>query len=129
MTESTELIISVSLNDDNQRELDELTHELRSEIEQLNVDSINKVFFGEAPEGTKTVDWISIGSISVTLAPTIIPPLFELLRSWIDRKPSTPVKIKVKVGKKTAQIEYDPINTSAEDLEALLKSLGKTIKR
>jgi hypothetical protein len=43
--------------------------------------------------------------MAVTLAPAIIPPLLDLLKSWVERNPSTPVKIKVKVGKRTAQIE------------------------
>lgn len=130
MTESTELLISLSLDDSDQTELDELTRQLKSEIEQLSVDSVVGVSQGKAPDGTKAVDWASVGNMVVTLAPVIIPPLFELLKSWVERKPSTPVKIKIKVGKnKTAQIEYDPIRTSAEELENLIKTLGKTVKK
>jgi hypothetical protein len=128
MIETAELVISLSLDDGEQKELDNLTYELQSEIEQLGVDAVNRVSEGEAPDGTKAVDWLSIGTFAVTLAPTIIPPLFELLKSWVDRKPSTPVKIKVKVGRKNAQIEYDPTKTSAKELESLLKSLAKSIK-
>jgi hypothetical protein len=129
VTESAELLISISLEDGYPTELDELTRELKSEIEQLSADSVDNVSEGEAPAGTKAADWVSIGNMAVTLAPTIIPPLFELLKSWIDRKPSTPVKIKIKVGKKTAQVEYDPTKTSAKDLETLVKSLSKTVKK
>jgi hypothetical protein len=67
--------------------------------------------------------------MAVTLAPAVIPPLFDLLKSWVERKPSTPVKIRVKVGKRTAQIEYDPTKTSAKELEALIKSLSKSMKK
>ncbi len=130
MNESTKLLISLSLDDGDQTELDELTFQLRSEIEQLRIDSIDKISAGKVPEGTKAADWIIIGNLVVSLAPTIIPPLFGLLKSWVERKPSIPVKIRIKVGKnKTAQIEYDPTKTSAEDLEALVKSLNKTIKK
>jgi len=129
MTQPTELLISLSIEDSDQAELDELTRELRSEIEQLSIDSVDNVSKGEAPAGTKAVDWASIGNLTVTLAPTIIPPLFELLKSWVDRKPSTPVKIRIKVGKKTAQIEYDPTKTSAKELETLVRSLSKTVNK
>jgi len=130
MTESTELLISLSIEDGDKTELDELTRELRSEIEQLRVDSVNGVSGGDMPEGTKAADWATIGNLMVSLAPTVVPPLFDLLKSWVERKPSVPVKIRIKVGKnKTAQIEYDPTKTSAEDLETLVKSLGKIIKR
>jgi allophanate hydrolase subunit 1 len=52
-----------------------------------------------------------------------------LLKSWVERKPSTPVKIRVKVGKRTAQIEYDPTRTSPKELEALIKALSKSVKK
>ncbi|MEO8358192.1 MAG: hypothetical protein ABI621_19985, partial [Chloroflexota bacterium] len=67
--------------------------------------------------------------MAVTLAPTIVPPLFELLKSWVERKPSTPVKVRVKVGKRTAQIEYDPTHTSAKDLATLIKALNKSVEK
>lgn len=130
MSDSTELFISLSIEDGDQEELQELTRQLQSEIEQLHIDSIEKVSAGELPEGVKSADWAEIGQMAVTLAPVIIPPLFDLLKSWINRQPSTPVKIKVKVGKnRTVQIEYDPTKTSAEDLESLIKTLGKSIKK
>lgn len=130
MSDSTELLISLSLENGNQEELQELTQQLQSELEQLHIDSIEKVSAGELPEGAKSANWSEIGQMIVTLAPVIIPPLFDLLKSWINRQPSVPVKIKIKVGKnKTAQIEYDPTKTSAEDLEALIKTLGKSVKK
>lgn len=130
MTESTELQISLLLEDGDQVELSNLTNQLKLEIEKLNIDSINDILAEDVPEGTKSVDWVSIGNFAVTLTPIIIPPLFDLLKSWINRRPSVPVKIKIKVGKnKTAQIEYDPTKTNAEELENLVKTLGKVIKK
>jgi hypothetical protein len=124
-----ELLIEVSLEGGDTAELDEWTRQLRAEVEELNVDSVEQVSAGVAPEGTKAVDFAAIGQMAVTLAPTIIPPLFDLLKSWVERKPSTPVKVTVKVGRKTAQIEYDPTRTSAKDLEALIKTLNKSVKK
>ena len=129
MTESVELLVSLSLEDGDHTELDELTRQLRAEIEELNVDAVENVSQGDAPQGTKAVDWASLGSFAVSLAPAVVPAVFGVLTSWIERKPSVPVKIKVKVGRKTAEIEYDPTKTSAEDLDKLVKSLGKTIKK
>ena len=124
-----ELFIELSLEGGDRAELDELTRQLRAEVEELNIDSVERVSAGMAPAGTKAVDFAAIGQMAVTLAPAVVPPLFELLKSWVERKPSTPVKIKVKVGKRTAQIEYDPTKTSAKDLEALIKALNKPIKK
>jgi hypothetical protein len=126
-----ELIIELSLEggDGDRAELDELTRQLRAEVQELNIDAVDQVSAGVAPEGTKAVDLAAIGQMAVTLAPAIVPPLFDLLKSWIERKPSTPVKIKVKVGKRTAQIEYDPTRTSAKDLDTLIKTLNKSLKK
>jgi len=123
-----ELFIEVVLEEGHEAELDELTRQLKAEVQDLSVDSVEDVINGNAPDGTKALDITVIGQMAVTLAPTIIPPLFELLKSWVERKPSTPVKIKVKIGKRTAQIEYDPTKTTAKDLEVLVKTLGKSLK-
>ena len=123
-----ELFIEVLLEDGHEAELDELTRQLKAEVEDLSVDSVEDITNGSAPDGTKAVDITIIGQMVVTLAPAIIPPLFELLKSWVERKPSTPVKIRVKVGKRTALIEYDPTKTSAQELEVLVKTLGKSLK-
>lgn len=124
-----ELFIELSLEDGDRAELDDLTRQLRAEVEELNVDSVEEVSAGAAPQGTKAADFSALGQMAVTLAPTIIPPLFDLLKSWVQRKPSTPVKVTVKVGRKTAQIEYDPTQTSAKDLDALIKALNKSVKK
>jgi hypothetical protein len=128
-TNSAELLIELSLDGGYATELDELTLQLRAEVAELNVDSISQVSRGAAPVGTKAADMAAIGQMAVSLAPAVVPPLFDLLKSWVQRKPSTPVKVTVKVGRKTTQIEYDPTRTSAKDLELLIKTLNKSVKK
>lgn len=124
-----DLNIELSVTGGDAEELDDLTRELKTEIENLDVESVAKISAGEVPRGTKSADWTVIGQLAVTLAPSVIPPLFDLLKSWVERKPSTPVKIRIKAGKKTAQIEYDPTRTNAGDLDLLVKSLTKSMKK
>jgi hypothetical protein len=122
------LIVELSVEGGDPVELDELTRQLRAEVNELEVESVEQVSAGQAPGGTKAVDMAALGQLAVTLAPSLVPPLFELLKSWVERKPSTPVKITVKAGRKTTQIEYDPTRTSARDLEDLVKALNKSMK-
>jgi hypothetical protein len=130
MSENTaEVLIELSLEGSDAVELDELTRQLRSEVQELDIDSLHEVSEGVAPAGTKGADFAAIGQMAISLAPSIVPPLFELLKSWVERKPSTPVKVTVKVGRKTAQIEYDPTKTSAKDLDLLVKTLQKSMKK
>jgi hypothetical protein len=124
----TELVIELSLDGGDNSELDDLARQLKAEVEELSVDDVTGIPTGIVPIGTKGAELDAIGQMAVTLAPTLIPPLFELLKSWVDRKPSTPVKIRVRVGKRTAQIEYDPTKTSTKELEMLVKTLSKSIK-
>lgn len=129
MSENTStLFVELSVDGGDPAELDELTRQLAGEVNELNVEQVEQVSAGDAPEGSKALDMAAIGELAVTLAPSLIGPLFDLLKSWVERKPSTPVKVRVRVGKRTAQIEYDPTRTSARDLEALIKTLNKTIK-
>ena len=129
MSENTStLFVELSVDGGDSGELDDLTRQLAREVNELDVERVEQVSEGESPVGTKALDMAAIGQLAVTLAPTLVGPLFDLLKSWVERKPSTPVKIRVKVGKRTAQIEYDPTRTSAKDLEALIKALGKTVK-
>ncbi len=126
---SRDLTIELSVEGGDAGELDDLTRELKMEIEALGVEAVKSVSAGSAPAGTKSADWAMIGQLAVTLAPSVIPPLIDLLKSWVERKPSTPVKIRLKAGKKTAQIEYDPTKTNAKDLELLVKSLTRSMKK
>lgn len=129
MSENTStLFVELSVDGGDPAELDELTRQLAGEVNDLNVEQVEQVSAGDAPEGSKALDMAAIGELAVTLAPSLIGPLFDLLKSWVERKPSTPVKVRVRVGKRTAQIEYDPTRTSAKDLEALIKTLNKTVK-
>ena len=129
MSENTStLFVELSVDGGDPAELDELTRQLAGELNDLNVDDVIQVSEGDAPSGSKALDMTQIGQLAVTLAPSVVGPLFDLLKSWVQRKPSTPVKVRVRVGKRTAQIEYDPTQTSAKDLEALIKTLNKTIK-
>jgi hypothetical protein len=119
--------LSVEGGDTN--ELDELTRQLRGQVAELNIDSIEWVSAGAAPQGVKAAEFSEFGQMVVTLAPALIPSLFDLLKFWVGSKPAAPVKVTVKVGKKTAQIEYDPTKTSAKDLDALIKNLNKSLKK
>jgi hypothetical protein len=122
------LIVALSVDGDDPVELDELTRQLRAEVNELEVDLVEQVSAGPAAAGTKAVDMAALGQLAVTLAPSLVPPLFELLKSWVERKPSTPVKITVKAGRKSTQIEYDPARTSPKEVEELVKALSQSMK-
>jgi hypothetical protein len=129
MSENTStLFVNLSVEGSDPAEVDDLTRELARELNELNIEDVAQISEKSAPVGTKAFDMPALGQLAVTLAPSLVGPLFELLKSWVERKPSTPVKVRVKVGRRTAEIEYDPTRTSAKDLDALIKALNKSVK-
>lgn len=55
---TTELLITLSLDDNDTEELDELSRQLKSEVEELDIESISDVPAEKTMEGTKSADWV-----------------------------------------------------------------------
>ena len=64
-----------------------------------------------------------IGAWIVKAAPTVVPSLLSLLKDWITRQPSAPLKLTVARGDKSVTIEYDPRKNTLADVEAAAKRL------
>lgn len=125
--QAAELQIYLSLEGGDQLELDELTRSLKSEIAELPVDAISGVSTRTSPQGAKAADWSQVGQLAVTLGPTVLPPLLELLKSWIARRHSTPVKIRLQIGGNRAYFEYDPAKMTAKELQQMISALEKSL--
>ena len=78
-------------------ELEQVTLQLRDELRELDLESVDLVREGEAPEGAKVVDPITLGGVTLTLAASGASPSRKLqgtfLRSnrhqhlgWQERK-------------------------------------------
>jgi hypothetical protein len=110
-----------------QRELDELTRALKSEIAELPVDAVTGVSTSTSPQGAKAADWSQVGHLAVTLGPTVVPPFLELLKSWIARRHSAPVKMLIQVGGNSAYFEYDPAKMSPKELQKMISALERSL--
>ena len=124
---TTQLAIHLDLGDANAEELDRLTRQLRDEIKELNVESAEMAKGGDAPAGTKSAELILFNQMVVTLAPTLIPQVVALIKGWTERRPTQSVKIKVAVGKKNVEAEFDPLTISANDVEKLIAKIAKAL--
>lgn len=127
MNKPVELVIALTLEEGDDEELQALTASLRSRIKELDVWSVESVPTGNAPGEAKSAGWKEIGELAVTLAPIIIPPLFDLLRTWVTQKESTPVKLMIMLGDGKS-IEYSP-DMSPVELEKLVKSIQSSNKK
>jgi hypothetical protein len=118
------LILNIDLGEEADDDtLDRATRELRSELLELDVNSVDFVKSGESPEGAKSAEAVTIGSLAVILLPTLIPKLLEYLQSWSLRAESRKISIKTQVGDRSIELEYSPSAISAGELEQLVQKL------
>ena len=86
MPDNIQLTLLVKPGDADQDELDLTTRRLCTELQDLPIDSVSLATAGDLPVGAKAVDPVSIGALTLSLAPIVVPALIELLKSWMARK-------------------------------------------
>ena len=110
-------------------ELDMQTRGLRRELIDLGVNSADPVSGEAAPEGTKSAEAVTLGSLALVVLPTFLPKLVEYLQSWTQRDESRRVKIKTQVGDRSIELEYTPAALSQEQLSNLVDTLTGALKK
>ncbi|HEX9635302.1 MAG TPA: hypothetical protein VGB34_07475 [Candidatus Limnocylindria bacterium] len=123
--ETLRLVLEVGNDTDGDvEEVDRLTRRLRSEILDQEVESAELVTAGEIPEGARAGEVIAIGSLLVTLLPSVLPNLIDLLGGWLKRDTTRTIKIKLQRGETSVDVELDPRTCSTEELQGLVDTLG-----
>ena len=123
MADDIELTLLVGQPDADAEELDRTTRRLRTELKDLSVESVSLSTAGQLPAGAKAADPVTLGAITISLAPVVIPPLIEFLKSWMARKEGRTVVIRKKVGDTSTEIEIkSALSDSA--IAALVKGLS-----
>jgi hypothetical protein len=118
------LILNIDLGETvAEEELDEVTRQLRSELMELDVDAVEFVRSGELPEGAKSAEAVTLGSLAVILLPTFIPKLLEYLQSWSLRAENRKVSVKTQIGDRSIELEYTPAAMSQDELQRLVQTL------
>jgi hypothetical protein len=103
-----------------QREVAELTEELREAVGRLRgVDAVESVET-TAPGGAKGVGQV-LGAFLVSLPAGLIPAVFEVLKAVVSRPSQPPVQIELTAG--TAKVSFDPRQITPGDLAALVEAL------
>ena len=114
----------------NSEEIDQLTHQLMNEIDELGIASVNLLKEGPVPDGAKGIEAVTVGGIALTVLPTIIPKLVEFLQNWLMRGEGRKIKIKTQLGDRSVELEYSPSAMSRAELQALIDTLtGALIKK
>lgn len=106
-------------------ELDSLTRQLRGEIQELEVESVDLVRNEPPPEGARG-DAATLGTLAVEILPVIAPKLIGFLQNWLTRRRDQKVKVKIGVGDRSIELEYSPEAMSESEVEKLLTGLTGT---
>ncbi len=97
MTEDrNELEINLAVDEEvSPREMEELTAAMRRELLLLDVQSVDRVSGGPAPEGAKGIELAAIGALIVNLgqATPVLGQVVEAIRAWTARSPNRTVKL------------------------------------
>lgn len=117
-SELAELNIEITASDATEEDLDRMTRQLLSELRETDVESAELAKGDEVPLGTKSAESVTMGSIVISVLPTVLPMIVELVQNWAARGHGRTVKFKGQVG--GGIIEFEG---SAEELQKLLASL------
>ncbi len=94
--EQGELALEVeTLPDTDAEELAALARRLRAELLDLDVDRVEPLTAGEAPEGAKGVELLALGGLVVqfVLQPEVLTSIVDGVRSWLQRQSARSVKL------------------------------------
>lgn len=107
--------------------LDRLTRQLRSELLNLDVETVDFVQQGQLPEGAKAAEAITLGALAVAVLPNFLPKLVEYLQSWTTRAQGCKVKVKSQAGDRSIELEYNPKAMSQQELKTLVETLTSAL--
>ena len=121
MPDNVQLTLLVKPGESDPDELDLATRRLLTELQDLPIDSVSLAPAGDLPAGAKAGDAITLGALSLSLAPIVVPALVEFLKSWLARREGRSVVIRKKRGGTEIEIK-SPLSESA--IAALVKQLS-----
>jgi hypothetical protein len=116
--ELTQLNIEISASDATEEDIDLMTRQLLSELRETDVESARLAAGGEVPQGTKSGDAVTVGSIVISALPTVLPAIIGLVQGWAARGQGRTVKFKGQIEGGMVEFEGSP-----EELQKLILSL------
>jgi hypothetical protein len=123
------LILHIGAGEDaDSGELDLLTRQLRIELLELQVESVDLVTSGKAPGGAKSAEAATLGALAVVVLPAVLPRLVEFLQGWTLRAEGRTVKIKTQVADRSIEVEFSPRTSSAKEMIRLVRTLTAALE-
>jgi hypothetical protein len=89
------LALVVHSDDADDQALDDLAQTLRNQLLQLDVDAVEPLPDGEAPEGSKAIDLVVIGGLLVRFGPDVANAVANVVKAFVKRDEGRSVTLKV----------------------------------
>jgi hypothetical protein len=110
-------------------QLDYITRQLRDEIRDVDVESVELIREGTVPEGAKVAEVVTLGALAIAVLPAALPKLMDVVRDWLMRGENRKVKIKTTVGDRSVEVDYSPETISKAELKDLVDTLTNSVVR
>ena len=123
----THLTLQINAGEIDPESLDRLTRQLRSELLDLEIESIDFIQQDQLPEGAKAADAVTLGALAVAVLPNFLPKLLEYLQSWALRGEGRKVRVKSQIGDRCIELEYMPQAMSQQELKTLVQTLTSAL--
>ena len=106
-------------------ERDRFIRQLRSEIRELDVESIQNVFSDDAPEGAKGADPITVGAIVIALTASggVLNSVIGVVRDLLGRQ-STRQKISVTIDGDSIELDSATVQQREKLIRAFTRRHG-----
>ncbi len=115
-----EFEIEISAQDATVEDIDRMTRQLLIELRNTDIERVGLVSSEHLLKGSKSVDPVTIGVLAVSVLPTLLPKIVDLVQAWALRGQGKVVKFKGKVNGQIIEFEG-----SSSELEKLMKNLQK----
>jgi len=118
-----QLVVSLDEGGADAERLEQLTLALRRELLQLEVDDVEPVRAGPAPEGTRALDVTAVGALLVTLTSSsaALAGVVDMVRGWLAHG-SRGRTVELTIGDKTLKLA----GASDEQQEQLVREFLRT---
>jgi hypothetical protein len=109
-----------------QNQIDEYSRGLYQELKDSKADEVKLISTGSVQRGAKGDP--AIAEIAVAFLAPFTPEIFNLIRSWVKRRPEVKVNITPKNTKKELRLTISSEQLANEDLEKIIKAVIASLK-
>ncbi|MBN1148997.1 MAG: hypothetical protein JXA78_17195 [Anaerolineales bacterium] len=133
MSNESALTIQVQLGlpSGDEQQLDLAARQLRGELLELELDSVELASGGAAPQGVKglEMDPALLGALVVSLGPLALDKLLGFLHDWAMRRQGRSVKIKIQTAEGAAVEVEVPETMEPAQVQAWIEMVGRSLPK